>query len=270
MLDKTIKFIAADMDGTLLDENGQLDPGFFRLYERLKQKNILFSPASGRQYFSLKSTFSPVANDMIFIADNGTLVMQGGREIYSSTIDTQSALEVVKLAKDIDGTHVVLCGKKSAYVDTQCTSALEEIKKYYHECLQVGDLLHVDDEFIKVAILHFDGSEDRIYPSINEAFGQSLKVVVSSKIWLDVMNASASKGDAIRHLQTMLGFTADETMTFGDYFNDVEMLQASRYSYAMANAHEGVKQYARYQAPSNKENGVIQVIEQYLDTLDKD
>ena len=36
MPQQNIKFIAADMDGTLLNEHGKLDPEFFNLYERLE------------------------------------------------------------------------------------------------------------------------------------------------------------------------------------------------------------------------------------------
>ena len=52
MPQQNIKFIAADMDGTLLNEHGKLDPEFFNLYERLEAKDIIFAAASGRQYYS--------------------------------------------------------------------------------------------------------------------------------------------------------------------------------------------------------------------------
>ena len=261
---KNIRFIAADMDGTLLDEGGQLDPAFFPLYQKLADENIIFCAASGRQYFSLTSLFKPVAENMMFIAENGALVMHQGKEIFSSTMERNSTFDIIRQAKSIENVHVVLCGKKSAYIDTPCPDAMAEIKKYYFECQVVDDLFNVEDEFIKVAILHFEGSEQMIYPTIDSAFGKDYKVVLSSKIWLDVMNTSASKGAAIEHLQKTLGFSYEETMSFGDYFNDVEMLEASYYSYAMENAHPGVKLYARNIAPSNTEGGVIRVIEQYL------
>ncbi|KOO11836.1 HAD family hydrolase, partial [Vibrio xuii] len=76
-----IKFIAADMDGTLLDENSQLNPEFFDVYQQLTEKGIIFSAASGRQYYSLRETFAPVKDDMMFIAENGTLVMHKGEEL---------------------------------------------------------------------------------------------------------------------------------------------------------------------------------------------
>lgn len=259
-----IKFIAADMDGTLLDENSQLSPDFFPIYQQLEEKGIIFAAASGRQYYSLIETFSPVKDRMMFIAENGTLVMHKGQELYSCGMENSSIKEIILQARAISGSQIVLCGKKSAYIETQDPQALAEFAKYYHRCEYVEDLLQVDDEFIKVAICHFEGTEELVYPSFYKAFGQTHQVVVSAKIWLDVMHADASKGAAIEHLQNTLGFTHQQTMSFGDYLNDLEMLKASYHSYAMENAHSTVKQTARFSAPSNIEGGVFTVIKQQL------
>lgn len=259
-----IKFIAVDMDGTLLDENSQLNPEFFNLYSQLEQKGIIFAAASGRQYYSLMETFAPVKERMMFIAENGTLVMHKGEELYSCEIDKPSIKSIIEQAREIQGAHIVLCGKHSAYIETQAPEALEEIAKYYHKCQYVEDLLEVNDDFIKVAICHFNGAEELVYPSFNAKFGQSHQVVVSAKIWLDVMNAQASKGAAIEHLQKTLNFTHEQTMSFGDYLNDTEMLQASYHSYAMDNAHPKIKQIARFSAPSNRDAGVFTVINREL------
>jgi hydroxymethylpyrimidine pyrophosphatase-like HAD family hydrolase len=62
-----------------------------------------------------------------------------------------------------------------------------------------------------------------------------------------------------------MNFTFEQTMSFGDYFNDVEMLKESYYSYAMENAHPGVKELARFSAPSNTEDGVIKAVNAFLD-----
>jgi Cof subfamily protein (haloacid dehalogenase superfamily) len=264
MSQHNIKFIASDMDGTLLDNNGCLSPDFFEIFDQLEQKGIMFAAASGRQYYSLLQIFSPVKERMMFIAENGTLVMYQGKELYSCTIDTDSIHRIIKEARLIEGSHVVLCGKKSAYIETKLPKALNEIKKYYHRCDIVKDLLAVEDEFIKVAICHFDGSQEHVYPSINDKFCTDHKVVISAKIWLDVMNIKASKGDAIKYLQQTLKFGFEHTMSFGDYFNDIEMLQASFHSYAVENAHEEVKTVARFKAPSNSNSGVLKVIRDSL------
>ncbi len=49
-------------------------------------------------------------------------------------------------------------------------------------------------------------------------------------------------------------------MSFGDFFNDIEMLRETYHSYAMANAHPEIKKLARFEAPSNNEQGVMTVI----------
>lgn len=82
----SIKFIASDMDGTLLDQYGRLDPEFFDLFLQLEEQGILFSAASGRQYYSLRDTFAPIKDRVLYVAENGTLVMYQDKELYSCTI----------------------------------------------------------------------------------------------------------------------------------------------------------------------------------------
>ncbi|BBM66118.1 haloacid dehalogenase [Vibrio alfacsensis] len=260
MSQASIKFIAADMDGTLLDQYGRLDPEFFDLFLQLEEKGIMFSAASGRQYYSLRDTFAPIQDRMIYVADNGTMVMYQDKELYSCTIPKVEIDALVKAVREIEGAYFVLCGKRSAYIETQEPKALEEFQKYYHRCEYVPDVLAVEDEFIKVAICHFGGTEELVFPSMHAQFGSTHQVVVSAKIWLDIMNAEASKGAAIKHLQKTMDFGPEETMAFGDYFNDIEMLKVSAHSYAMENAHEAVKKIARFSAPSNRDSGVMKVI----------
>ncbi|MGB1322122.1 MAG: HAD hydrolase family protein, partial [Vibrio gallaecicus] len=99
MPQQNIKFIAADMDGTLLNEHGKLDPEFFNLYERLEAQDIIFAAASGRQYYSLMETFAPLKDRMMFVAENGTLVMHKGQELYSCLLDTDAIKDIIKEAR---------------------------------------------------------------------------------------------------------------------------------------------------------------------------
>ena len=94
-------------------------------------------------------TFSQLKDRMMFVAENGTLVMHKGQELYSCLLDADAIKEIIKEARAIEGAHVVLCGKKSAYIETKDERALAEISKYYHRREQVEDLLAVEDEFIK-------------------------------------------------------------------------------------------------------------------------
>ena len=72
-----IKLVVSDIDGTLLPEGTiELNPEFFEAVRELKRKGILFVAASGRPYASMRKVFAPVADDIIFIAENGSIVMR--------------------------------------------------------------------------------------------------------------------------------------------------------------------------------------------------
>ncbi len=261
-MNNTIKFVATDMDGSLLNDNKQLPDDFHSVFEALHSRDILFAAASGRQYASLLHTFDAIKDRMLFIADNGALVMHQGKELHSSTIDKNSIHEILARVQTIDDCYIVLCGKGTAYINTKDEQAITEMRKYYATITYVEDLFAVEDEFIKVAVLNFHGTEEHVWPVVEPLFSNSHQVVVSAFIWLDFMEKSASKGTAIKHLQTVFDFTYEQSISFGDYFNDIEMLKETHHSYAMENAHPEIKKLARFIAPSNNDGGVTKVIKE--------
>ena len=89
-------------------------------------------------------------------------------------------------------------------------------------------------------------------------------MVVSGEHWLDVMALGVNKGAGIRHIQEALGITRAQTMVFGDFLNDLEMMDEADYSFAMANAHPVLAERARYRAPGNTDNGVVRTIKSVL------
>ncbi|MNY54045.1 putative phosphatase YwpJ [compost metagenome] len=97
------------------------------------------------------------------------------------------------------------------------------------------------------------------YPHYKK-YEQDLQVKVSGPIWLDISHKKANKGRAMEVLQEKFKVTAEQTMVFGDYLNDLEMLEKAHYSYAMANAHPDIKKIARFIAKSNDENGVVEIL----------
>lgn len=248
------------MDGTLLNEHGNLNEEFFSLFHKLNEKGIIFAAASGRQYYNLLKKFEPIKDKMMFIAENGTFVVYKNKELYLNTMDKNLVNELIRLGRTIDDSYVVLCGKNSAYIEYKDERLLTEVNKYYERNKIVEDLTLVDDQILKVTICDFKGSSLNSNTIFEPKYGDKLQVAVSGQIWLDITNKDASKGVAIKALQKQLGITHEETMVFGDYFNDVEMLKVAYHSYAMENAPAGVKEHARFIAKSNIENGVIDTI----------
>ena len=116
---------------------------------------------------------------------------------------------------------------------------------------------------LKVAIYDFASAEHNTAPRLAGLAG-SHQVVVSGAHWVDVMSPTANKGRAVRQVQKTLGVTPDQTMVFGDFLNDLEMMDAATYSFAMANAHPLLKERAGWVAPTNNANGVVRTIRTVL------
>lgn len=259
-----IKLIASDMDGTLLDEKGCIPKEFFDLHKYIKEKDIVFAAASGRQYHTLAKDLSSIKEDVIFIAENGTFVVQGSKELYSCYMNKETVHELIQVGRKLKDAEILLCGKKAAYVEKSSEALVEQVKKYYLSHEIVDDLMNVEDDILKFTVYDFKGSANNSNKVFYPLYKDKLRVIVSSENWLDIINTDASKGEAIKYIQKKLNIGFEETMAFGDYFNDIEMLQNAHYSYAMENAPEGVKKHARFIAKSNKEKGVIKAVREII------
>ena len=128
----------------------------------------------------------------------------------------------------------------------------------------VENLCDVEDDLLKISICDFSGAENNAHPAFVPDYADKLQITVSGKMWLDITHKSASKGTAIQYIQDKFNISFAQTMAFGDYFNDVTLLQSALHSYAMENAHPEVKKHARFRAASNNDNGVLQAIEAIL------
>ncbi|KUJ58049.1 Cof-type HAD-IIB family hydrolase [Streptomyces sp. NPDC093228] len=258
-----IRLVVTDMDGTLLDDAGRIPEDLWPLLAELRRRGVLFSPASGRQYATLARQFADAGDGMVFVAENGTYVVRDGVELGSDPLDAAVAARVIgttrRLAAEGVDVGAVLCGKESAYVERADEAFVAEAKRYYALLRIVDDLTAVEDEFLKVALYDFGPVERTTAPAL-APFAKSHQVVVSGEHWVDIMNATANKGAALRRLQRELGITPAQTLVFGDYLNDLEMLDAAEWSFAMANAHPDVLRRARYVAPPNTEYGVLSTI----------
>ena len=264
-----IRLIATDMDGTLLNSKHELNDSFVPVFRKLKEQGIIFVAASGRQYYNLLKALDEVKNEVIFAAENGSYVVFQDQEIHVQAIAHNIVRDLITTARHIPNTFPIICGKKKAYVESAEPEFINHLKLYFERYEIVEDLLKVeDDQFLKFTLCDLAGSEANSYPHFKH-LENSLKVKVSGPIWLDISHPLANKGVAMDVLQQNFGVSFEETMVFGDYFNDVEMLQKGHYSYAMANAHPDIKKIARFQAKSNDENGVVEVLSEVLNALDQ-
>jgi len=267
-----LRLVVTDLDGTLLDGDGQVPEGLWPLLERLRRRGIVLAPASGRQFPTLERLFAPSPEGLAFIAENGTYVVHNGEELSSSPLQPGFAKGLVATVRELAAAGhdlgLVWCGRSSAYIERRDPAFVAEVARYYAELSVVDDLLEVTEEAIKCAVLDFGDAESWSVPVLTERCAPH-QVVLSSPHWMDIMSAGVNKGVALGRLQRELGITPEQTVVFGDYLNDLEMLAAVPHSFAMANAHPEVLDTARYVAPTNRDHGVLSVLERLLEEPSK-
>lgn len=257
-----IKLIATDMDGTLLDDKKQLPNNFDAVVTELFNKKIRFVISSGRSYCTLKEQFSKYLSNMTFICDNGAYVVDKGDILSVSVLPKGTVKEAIRFCENLNLT-VLLCGKNGTWHNSKTESQHAEIASYYVNQVRMDDLTEVDDDIFKIAVFEECGIENDGYVKINERFGNDFNVQLSGIRWTDIMNKGVTKGTALKTIENRLGINYEETMAFGDYLNDVDMLNNSYYSFAMSNAHESIKKVANFTTGSNNDNSVMKEIEKY-------
>lgn len=256
-----VKLVVTDLDGTLLNSNHEVSNHFFELFHNLKN-HVHFVAASGRQYHSMSAKFESILNDITIVAENGGLTMQGDKELLFTDLSIEKTRELIPLIRELNGGYAVLCGKECAYVETENQDFISLFDEYYNKYKIVKDLSKVtNDPILKIAIYHFESSEKYLFPALKHLEGE-MKIKVSGQNWLDISHVNANKGFALKQLQQKMGISPKETMVFGDYNNDLEMLELADYSFAMENAHPDVKKVANYSTKSNEDYGVEVVLEQ--------
>lgn len=256
-----IKLIASDLDGTLLDDEKRLPGDFFEVLDELWARGIIFVVASGRTYSAVEHLFPEEYRDKIsYICDNGACTYTKGPGKTADGIfplDRGLYEELLEKCGQIGGFDLVVCASSGVFHENDDEEFSRDVGLYYKQHEVIDDFRKIEGDIYKLAIGDKLGTVTHGKPIIDSIFGERLNVQASGEAWMDVMAGGVSKGRALRALQEKLGISREETMAFGDYFNDVEMLAAAEYSFCMENGSEEVKKLCRFIAP---EGGVTKCI----------
>lgn len=260
-----IKCIASDVDGTLLLEGTkELNPEYFELMKDCKEKGITFVLASGRQYISMKRTFRPVLNDVIFVCDNGAYVNYQENTLAVHAIPIDVVKDAIEYLRTVEDLYVQISTPTQAFTESDDTALIDQFEKGYQiDITKTDDMLKVEDPVIKIAV--YNKTKDaRILASIvKEMFEGRVDVVVSGEKWFDFVAKDVSKGSSLQEILDQKGISKEECMAFGDNDNDIPMLACAKYSYAVSSARNSVKKMA-YQVLPEKQDAVLEKIKESI------
>lgn len=241
-----LKLIVSDIDGTLLPY-GQtaISPALFGLIRRLRAAGILFCPASGRQYHSLRTLFAPVADEVCFLCENGGVIFGPGTEerapVLSKTAMPRSdALALSHDIMDIPACAVMISGQNVSYVCGCEESFVHQLENVQGNLVtRVARVEDISEDILKVTAFcpeNLDGPAAILGPR----WGETYHMAEAGPVWLDF--GLANKGSGLLGLCRALGIDPAETAAFGDNWNDVSMLEAAGTAWLMSTAAPALRE----------------------------
>ncbi len=253
---ENIKLIASDMDGTLLDGNGQVPPETFDLIRALRSRGVHFAASSGRRYDRLCEFFAPVKDQMDFVASNGAQVYADGvqidREVYSH-------LAIRRLAKTVSmfpNMHLALFDRTKSYLLDDEDKFVREVDKDLPNVERIYELPSPRVSIIKASIFCDDGNVmDNAYV-LQRELGDLFTFAPSGSSYIDAMQPGISKASGIAQLMEHYGIEREEVMAFGDAMNDYEIIRFVGTGCAMANGRPALRAIADRVIGSNEEHAV--------------
>lgn len=258
-----IRLIISDVDGTLAPEGSpHINPEYMDMIRKFRDKGIQFAVASGRQANSLLSPFREVSDLLYFLPDNGGSIKRGSHTISASYMEEEHVKGLLTDLAKLPGCHTVISTAEASYTDSRDPEFIRLILEEYRLGSQiVDDLFHYTKGCVKVSVYHTEGSQliyDHLYPNWHD----KVNAVISGKRWADINAIGVSKGKAVKWLQQELGIAPEETVVFGDNFNDIPMFHQAGISYASVDSHPDVQKEANHLFASCREDGVLQVLKQ--------
>ena len=269
-----IKLIVSDIDRTILPANQIISPVTYNAVRDCRARGVEFVIASGRWYPAARK----VAVDQLGIEDGYMIICNGGAVVRSDgtplaewRLTPEQAQQIYELLK---AEKVMM----TAYVP----DAIYRVRGEYLTCFRLPETSYfartrtyrvVDDDWQGFEEHGLNG------PYKIEAYADDTGLLAELRrkvealgfeansafpFNLEIMAPGAGKGAAVRWMTEHMGLTRDQVMGFGDYTNDLPMLENVGWPVAVDNAIDEVKCACRIIAPSCEDDGVARTINKYV------
>lgn len=268
-MNETIRLIALDMDGTLMNSEGRVSPGNLQAIERATACGIQVLIATGRIYGAAQLFHAQTGITLPMMCANGAVIYnQNGDALYKTNMHASSVLQAIDMAEQQDFYYHLFYdkallirsadGPAAAYLRRNQAMPQQDRMDIRQPDLK-GMRQAAQDGVQKMGIYSYDAAR---LQALRERIAQLSDMEVSSS-WptnIELTLRGVDKGTALAWYCRSMGISPDHAMAMGDNENDLSMLQTAHYSVAMGNATDAALSAARYVTAHHDHDGVALAI----------
>lgn len=261
-----IKLVAADLDGTLLNDDKRIGDETAAAIRDLAPRGIPFVIASARPPRSVRHIYQQLGLDTLQINYNGALIWDEPRRlaIDHRPLAGDLVLAMIRFARAIDPRVLVTCEILDRWhtdrLDNSYTTATGKL-------FQPDEIAPVETfcnrPITKLLLLGPPESMSTIRIRILDRFSSQINLVSTEPELLQIMEKDVSKASALRRLASRYGVSLENILAIGDGENDMEMLDECGVGVAVANAAQSLKSIADWITPSPNSHGVLEAIRRF-------
>ena len=258
-----IKYIAVDIDGTLLDDHDHYDEQrLVKDITALQQRGITFVIASGNSLDALLTMFKGKVNN--FVAENGGRIFVNGQETSDYPHQRPVLKELLRFIGTIPTPDLLsVSGASQTYIADQYVKVPVPFYPHHAYFHQLADVTEPIYNFNVSWFKQRPRLEkiNSIVRKINRAFPQ-VNATYSGAFGIDILPAGVNKAAGLEKFVKQTGGSLQEVAAFGDTSNDIEMVRAAGCGIAMKNATPDLLAVAdQVTAFDNNHAGLLEAIE---------
>jgi Cof subfamily protein (haloacid dehalogenase superfamily) len=262
-----IKVLISDLDGTLLNSDHQISDYTKTVFQQLHSENYLIIVATGRHHLDALPIVETLGCPVYLVTSNGARIHSPEKELlYSFDIKSDSIKSILDL--DIPSDFTTVLFKEKVWQTNKENKKLNSFQTVMNYPFEIVDFKLVTDfSAIKLFFTHNDHYKlVELKDKIMEDHSDEFHYAFSLPFCLEFMDKSVDKSVAISKILEMENYTFEESISFGDGFNDEKMLLSTQKGLIMSNAVESLKNKLPHLEviSSNDNDGVAKYLEETL------
>ncbi|MBR3785469.1 MAG: HAD family phosphatase [Firmicutes bacterium] len=274
MKDKDIRLVALDLDGTTLNDYGEISERTMEAFRRAMEQGIHIVICTGRTFQSLPEQLFHIEGLEYVVTSNGAKITRlADREtVYENNVGAKAVMEIAEILRPT-GYSLEVFVNGGAYIAKEEYEEYQTIGSTFRDIGYVLSTRKPVPEFFDFIRTHRDGIENIniSFPHMEDreilmkmlAPVENVTLTSSFIHNIEVGGATTSKAEALRYLMRELHLSSGQLMAVGDSLNDLEMIRLAEIGVVMANASDEMKRYGDYVTDTNGEDGVAKAMERF-------